>query len=56
MNYAIKYYQTLEEIPSLLRPEKPKKDKELQALFKKIAKTWDIKKLKINPWPTKIFQ
>ena len=23
INYAIKYYQTLEEIPCLLRPEKP---------------------------------
>ena len=33
-----------------------KKLKKLQVLLKKIAKTCDTKKMKINPWPKQIFQ
>ena len=36
--------------------KKFKKLKKKQVLFIKIAKTCDIKELKITPWPAKIFQ
>ena len=51
-NYAVTY-QNLEDVPWTLRLEN---DKKYFNKLKKIAKSCDIKKLKINPWPTKIYQ
>ena len=53
INYAVTYYQTLEEVPWPLRKltndkKIQKTSKKLQVLKKKLLKL-DIKNLKINP-------
>ena len=57
-NYAISYYQILQEVPGLLRLNEPnKKFKNLEKTFyQNIANIFDIRRLKTIPWPINICQ
>ena len=59
-NYTVTYCQTPEEVPRLLRLEKPinrqKFAKKCKFYEKKIAKICHIKKLKAIPWDINFFQ
>ena len=55
-NYTVTYCQTVEEVPWIVRPVKPKTDKNFRKtrkkckFYQKIAKFCHIKKLKAIPW------